>query len=380
MKILIFANSVHTDTLSGGDKIFVECAKRWMRWGHDVGIITNEAGKGFCEGAGISSHRIVLWWSSWLDGLGFVPANISKTLTSVLYSLFYRFPRCDVVFASSFFLPDMLPTFIVKLHQPRVKVVTASYIFTREPWGRDYSGGKWKGFLFYINEVISLRIAQMCGSKVLTASPFDRTRFVDQTRFGEGDVLAVGGGVDNDFFRSVPKQSIKYDAVFVGRFHPQKCVSELIDIWSKIVAWDKKRVLALVGGGILESELKEKVRRVHLERNILFLGVQDGVDKAMILKSSKIFVSASRFDTGNIALDEGMACGLPGILYDTPHLTYDKGVVRVPLGDGGQFAKEIIALLSDGKRRKQVSRDALAYAKSIDWDVKAKRMLELIAA
>ncbi len=378
MNIAIFANSIHTNTLSGGDKIFVECAKRWIGMGHNVTIITNGAGERYCVANGVSCQNIVFWRSSFFDRLGFVLSNFFKIFSSLFYSILRPPPTADIVFASSFFLPDVLPALLLKMRKPTATMVTASYIFTKEPFGRDYSGGKLKGFIFWINQTISLSIVGNFGSKALTASAEDRHRFAQLRRMNEADVLAVRGGVDNAFFASVPAQPLIYDAVFMGRFHPQKCVPELIDIWEKIAAWDNKRVLALVGAGIEEKKLRDLVLARKLQHNVVFLGMQDGVEKVKILKSSRVFVSASRFDTGNIALDEGMACGLPGIVYDLPHLDYPSGVIKIAVGNHEEFVRAIQKVLSDDAQRARLSSDALVFANTIDWDKKAKELLDFL--
>lgn len=379
MKIAITANALHTNTLTGGDKIFVECAKRWILWGHSVLIITTEAGYIYCVKNGISPNNILVWRMVFFDRFGFPLAILAKTILSFFYSLLILREHFDILFASSFFFPDIIPAIILKIRTPAAHLATSFYIFTKKIPGSDYSGGKIKGFFFYLNEALSLFIIKRFGSSALVASSYDLKHFALLKGFDKHRIMAVGGGVDNKFFASVPKQVIRYDAVFVGRFQPQKCIDELIIIWSMVVKKDPKRKLALIGGGPQESMLRSLVSQKHLDKNVHFLGVLDGIEKAMILKSSRMFISASRFDTGNIALDEALACAIPGIVYNLPQLAYSKGVVKIPIGNHHKFCDAIFDIISHKVTRDGLSQDAVYYAQTIDWDIKAKQILTFLS-
>lgn len=376
MNIIIVANALHTNTPTGGDKIFVECAKRWIASRHKVLIITNEAGYDYCLKNGVDKKYIILWHMSYYDRYGVYVSMVAKTIISSINSLFIDTGKVDVVFASSFFSPDIITAFVIKMRNVSCRIATAFYIFTYAKWGKDYSGGKIKGFFFFLSEYIALVIMRRYGSAILTASKFDKEHFAALKNFDKHKILAIRGGVDNAFFLSVPDQTLKYDGVFVGRFHPQKCVNALIDIWSKVVEIDNKRILALIGAGPLEKELKIMVKNKRLENNIIFLGIKDGIEKSVILKSSTVFISASCYDTGNIALDEALACGTPGVVYNLEKLDYPKGVIKVHVGDEKSMAAEIINILSDEKLRSRLSRDALSFAKTIDWNRKAQELVD----
>lgn len=378
MNIIIFATAVYTDTLTGGDRVFVECAKRWIADGHSVKIVTNEAGEKYCEDNGIPTDHIVLWPTSGNDRYGVYVAMAMKAVDSFYHAFRFSHTRADIIFASSFFFPDMFPAFLMKLRYSKSKLAVACYLFSTKLFGSDYSGGRLKGFLFYLNEVIAFTMMKYVGNALLTASAYDRDAFIRTYHFPASRVMAVRGGVDNELFAGVPVQPKQYDAIYVGRLHPQKCVDELIEIWAKVAAWDASRTLAIVGGGLMENKLRALTRRLQLEKNVLFLGSHDGVSKIRLLKSSLLILTASRYDSGNIALDEGLAAGLPGIIYDLPRLAYPRGVIKIPVGNHAVFVESIQALLINHKKRHTLSSDALTFAHTIDWNTKAKELLAFL--
>ena len=378
MRIIVFANSVYTNTLTGGDRIFAESVKQWLKWGHKVQIVTNEAGREFCIQTGLPKSVLTLWPTSWADKCGVFFSMFLKAFTCFFYGLFFNPGDVDAVFASSFFTPDTIPAFLLKLGRANLKITTASYLFSSKKWGIDYSGGRLKGLFFYLNQEIAFALTRKFEASIVTASAFDRDKLIEFERFPGRKILAIRGGVDNQFFVSVPEQPVDYDAVFVGRLHPQKCVNELIEIWGRVVQRRPKSKLVIVGTGAEENNLKFLVKHKNLSTNILFVGSKDGILKAKIIKSALIFVSASRFDSGNIALDEALSCGVPGVIYDLPHLEYPGGVIKVPVKNERLFVEEILSLLSIVRRRKRLADEALAFALKLDWNRKAKQLLNFL--
>ncbi len=189
-------------------------------------------------------------------------------------------------------------------------------------------------------------------------------------------IFVIKGGIDTleseKYFKFknniIPFDKRKYDACFVGRFHVQKGCLELIDIWSKV---NKKRnfKLALIGGGELTQEIENKVIRLGLQHHVDILGFLDGKDKYEIFKQSKLMVHPAIFDSGGMAMAEGMAFGLPGISFDLDALKsyYPRGVIKIPCFDLDAFATAIISLLENEKLYKELSEKAYEFAKTWDW-------------
>jgi glycosyltransferase involved in cell wall biosynthesis len=207
---------------------------------------------------------------------------------------------------------------------------------------------------------------------VFVASETDKKLFHLHSSKTE-NVIAVRGGVDYAFFQSVRVQPRLYDAIFVGRYHPQKNIDELLDIWQAVLMKRPMSQLAIIGGGALEKHLIHKVQQLGISANVKFLGTMDGIMKAKALKAANIFISASKFDSGNLALDESLACGTPGVIYAIPHLQYPAGVIRVPIGDQKAFVSAIESLLGHPEARKALSEAGRKFAATLSWDSKARQ-------
>jgi glycosyltransferase involved in cell wall biosynthesis len=216
---------------------------------------------------------------------------------------------------------------------------------------------------------------------VWVTNDLDRYKFINGSRLTADQVVAVRGGVDTKTPASIPEPDEKrYDAVFIGRFHPQKGVLELIDIWRFVCDKRKDAQLAMIGTGELEAEVKAKILKCGLEKNVTLLGFKDGLEKLKIFKNSKIVVHPATYDSGGMASAEAMACGIPGVSFDLPALKtyYPSGMLKSPCYDLQGFAENIIKLLEDQNLYTSTQREALKLAERWDWDIRAQELLEVI--
>jgi len=95
----------------------------------------------------------------------------------------------------------------------------------------------------------------------------------------------------------------------VGRFVTQKNHSFLIDVFYKCYEQNNNYKLLLVGTGELEELIKEKVRSLGIENNVIFAGFQSNVNDYM--QAMDLFVLPSLFEGLGLVLVEAQAGGLP---------------------------------------------------------------------
>lgn len=292
--------------------------------------------------------------------------------------------QADYIYSVSDFYPDFFPAFYVKLKNKKIKWIAGYYLFAPAPFAEDspYKGRNWlRGFLYWVMQRPTYFIAKYWADFVLVTSEPDIKRFITEKR-DTRKIIVVQGGVDiaesEKYLRSgnvVPVERRKYDACFVGRFHYQKGVVELVDIWKKVCEKRKEARLAMIGNGSFdnptENAVKEKIKKYGLENNIDLLGFRDGQDKYEIFKQSKIIVHPAVYDSGGMAAAEGMAWGLPGVGFDLEALKtyYPKGMIKTLAGNKEEFAKNILKLLDDKDFYDKVSKDAYSLIVEVwDWD------------
>ena len=95
----------------------------------------------------------------------------------------------------------------------------------------------------------------------------------------------------------------------VGRFTEQKNHEFLIDIFNEIHKQNENTLLLLVGTGINENLIKEKVKKLEIEKSVIFAGFKDNVNEYLF--AMDIFIFPSKYEGLGLSLIEAQATGMP---------------------------------------------------------------------
>jgi glycosyltransferase involved in cell wall biosynthesis len=258
--------------------------------------------------------------------------------------------------------------------------VASFLLFSPKPWARDPVFLRRRALFFYLSQQPLLWLVKRFANIVFVTNDLERHMFQSH-RLPLERIISVKGGVDIKMADSVPAPSkTEFDAVFIGRFHWQKGVLELIDIWQHVCKSKPDARLAMIGNGELDKAVSQKVKELGLQSNIKQFGFVDGPEKFKIVKSSRVVVHPARHDNGGQAAAEAMACGLPGVSFDLPALKvyYPRGMLKVRPFDLDEFAQRVLNLLEDKELYEYMSREAREYALEWDWDRKAEHILDVM--
>ena len=391
MKICFVSNYNIGLGLSGGDRIFIEFLKHWhshaqmilMGCGEAISIASRCGAENvrFLQTSDIDTDVSYGLWGLLKHTLWRLVAGIKglRTYADELSCV-------GVVYSVSDFYPDFWPAFLMKRHNPGIVWIAGYYLFAPPPWAKDspYKGAQWlRGLIYWLLQQPSYFLVNRYADHVFVTSEPDVKRFVTSHRRPER-VTVVQGGVDitesERYLRSrsvVPVNARKYDACFVGRFHYQKGVLLLLDIWKLVCEQRPHARLALIGDGHLATEVRGKIACLGLSENVDLLGFRDGVEKFEIFKQSKVMVHPATYDSGGMAAAEGMAWGLPGVSFDLDALKtyYPKGVLKVPCFSEQVFAATILRLLSDEAVYRKQSVEAHELIVEVwDWSKRAENV------
>lgn len=100
----------------------------------------------------------------------------------------------------------------------------------------------------------------------------------------------------------------------VGRFDIAKNHDFLIDIINKLKLEMEDFKLCLVGEGRLKVDIEEKIKRLNLQDNVIFLGIRNDINELMM--AFDIFTFPSLFEGLGIVLIEAQASGLKSLTSD----------------------------------------------------------------
>lgn len=367
-------------SLSGGDRIMVECLRRWSGE-HRITVYGNEGARKLCDYFGLQRIEHVTWpadhWLKWGRPIWWAFQYLQACRR--VQDLQLASSEKHLIVATSEFQPNGIPALRLKKRYPRVPLLVTFYFFAPK-W---FSGEPGPGLMFTAYrpaQMYMLRRIMKEAEMILTTVEQDREYMIERGRSPDS-VFAVLGGVDLSIPQSVPEPPVKtFDAVYISRLHPQKGPMELMDIWKLLVARKPDARLAMIGSGPLEAQLKAKVERLGLKKHVEFFGFRDGVEKYQILKSGRVVVYPAVYEVGGMASAEALCCALPGVSFDLPPLRryYPRGWVKAPPGDFAGFADCVYRLLSDPALYKTTSAEAYAAGLEWDWNVRARVILEAI--
>lgn len=365
-KVYIFALAAHGAGISGSDRIFIEFARRWSRK-IATKIFVSEEGRKMCSRQNLSApvEFDVRPQKSYL----------SRVLEGVRLGLTLKPENAEnlIVYSASEFWMDSLPAFLLKIRFPKIKWAAAWYQTAPKPW----TGFRWAFPYWFVQQLIKPFISKFADF-VLVNNDDEKKQFEK--------AIVVLGAVDlqkikqyKTKFTNLPKI---YDAVFQGRFHPQKGVLELIDIWKTVASKKPDAKLVMIGDGPLMGEVKEKIKKEKLQGNIKLTGyLFDGYDKYKIFAQSRVVVHPAFYDSGGMASAEAMAFGLPCVGFDLKSYEsyYPKGMIKIPSGDTEKFAEAVLDLLSNAKKYKKIAAEAVDMInKNWSWDDRAGTILNLV--
>jgi glycosyltransferase involved in cell wall biosynthesis len=156
--------------------------------------------------------------------------------------------------------------------------------------------------------------------------------------------------------------------LWVGRLESaQKRHMDLIPIMAEVVRRRSDATLTIVGTAKTRREYDrflDAIAERELERNVITAGYQ--TDIYPYYKKASIFLSTSSYEGFPTTLVESKAFGVPCVTYELPYLEMHRdgeGMVKTPFGDTKKIAEEIIALLDDDEKRREMGR---AARKSLD--------------
>lgn len=385
-KIHVVAFSSFGKGMSGGDNIYIELCRRWAAFGARVTIHVFEDGYEICKRAGLENVDYkVLRKGARVYSLPLL--LIIRTFLGCLALAKEKPVKDDRVFvySSSDFWPDVLPAFFFSKIRNKFTWIAGFFMFAPSPLARDfpYKGlNIIRGVLYSFLQRPAYALVRKFANLVFVTSEPDVAKFLTSSRPQE-KIVVVKGGVDLDFIRSVSADtsSKTFDAVFMGRLHPQKGVFELLEIWRRVIALQPGLTLAIIGDGYLRREIEEKIKVLGLEKRITLFGYRFGADKFKIFKSSKVVLHPAIYDSGGMAACEAMACGLPGISFDLEALKtyYPKGMMKIKCFDLDMFAQGVIALLKDKMLYGRIAREAVELTEQEwDWNKRAKIIYDRI--
>jgi len=204
----------------------------------------------------------------------------------------------------------------------------------------------------------------------------------------KSDAVTIHSGIDLREFTEVKADKCKLKAQLglpndskiittVARLTGEKGYKYLIDAAQEVLCRVVNAKFLFVGDGILRDELEEEARRLHVEQDIMFLGLRHDVSR--LLSVSDLFVLPSLYEGQGRVLVEAMAAGLPVVatkVGGVPDVVVDGETgILVPAADSRALAMAIIRILTDEDKAKRMGQ---AGRERVDPEFSVETMVEKI--
>lgn len=292
----------------------------------------------------------------------------------------------DLIYCTSDIFFDVIPSIILKRRYPKVKLVSCIFLVAQNPFSGYKSGTSisvkimMRSLAYFCLQYFSFILLRKYADSVLVLNEGDKRQLITKG-FTSNSIYVTSGGVDVKEIESVPKSKKVYDAVFLGRFHPQKGLLDLPQIWKNVTGILPGKTLAVFGGGDrdLQNTLEQQLRKNDLNVVVDVLTHRSRKEILSFVKSARIFIFPSHYESWGFVIAEAMACGLPVVAYELPYMKsiFSEGIITVPCYDTQKFSLAVTRLLSQHSLHKNMSHAAKQQATRYDWKQVAYREYQL---
>jgi glycosyltransferase involved in cell wall biosynthesis len=166
---------------------------------------------------------------------------------------------------------------------------------------------------YWMSQQLSLRWFRRCHGGIVTYSHPQIREYALKFGYQESDLWYVPNGSDVAIADGVPEQPKKFDLAWTGRVHPQKGIDDLLAtlVWLKQRLPDFRAVII----GKSRDKLEPVIRAAGLGENVFFSGLVSETEKFRLLKSSRVFVIPSHYESWGIVVGEALVSGVPVVGY-----------------------------------------------------------------
>ncbi len=216
--------------------------------------------------------------------------------------------------------------------------------------------------------------------KILTISQASKNAIISHYQLKPERVIVTYPGFK--MTKSKKKTNLKKYGVegdfilFVGTLQPRKNLDKLIEAFSQLK--DRNLKLVIVGKkGWLYEEIFAQVKKMDLEKRVIFTGYVPDEDLPVFYQKAKCFVLVSLYEGFGLPVLEAMAHGCPVVVSNVsslPEVVGDAGILVDP-----KKTKEITQGIEKAiEKRKELIEKGKQQAKKFSWEKTARETLKVI--
>ena len=198
-------------------------------------------------------------------------------------------------------------------------------------------------------------------------------------------IAVVPNGVDLPGELSASRGLRQREILFLGRIHPKKGISLLLEAWASVVAMrvrDWRLIIAGWDDGGHAEALKSAAARLGLGDSVIFSGPAFGEQKERLFRSAAAFILPSFSEGLPMAVLEAWSYGLPVLMTDACHLPEGfaaNAAIRIdPTPESIATALlQLMSGMSDAEREAMGARGRLLVEKRFSWNYIGAEMCKI---
>jgi len=309
---------------------------------------------------------------------GVLFSYLYKTIKSFKYIKKFDNDYNNIIISHSDFWPTTIYAYFLKKKNPSARWFAFNHMLAPNPlkgfkyqYTNKIKFPSLKNIHYWLNQRLFFCITKKANGLITVNSSY-----IEYFKKFNKNVILIKLSSDIDqYIGQLIKNNKKYDACFIGRFHEQKGVFELIDIIKKVKKYNNQFKCIVVGdyNNKIGKEFIKKIKANNLNDNFELVGLKIGLDKYKILNDSKCFLFPSYYESFGIVYLEAISLGVPVFEYDLPiYQDHKYGVVKIPFLNNEIFSQQIVNLLKDKNAYDKLSYQGLEYSKLFSWPETAR--------
>jgi len=387
-RVVFFVNGIFSEQIGGGDIFFAYIARAALAAGYPLHFFGGHALKRYLEREGLPLNLTLT--DHGMAQLGDT-GRMSGQLR-LLWDFRRRFVRTmrllsevqpeDIAYGVSEYWFDTIPVmrcrarhkaFHLGMMAPRLREV----LFKSRA---DVTTLRLPALYFWLSQQFSCRLFRLCRGGVITYPHPEIREYLMRFGHRESALWYIPNGSDVALADRVPPQEKRFDVAWMGRVHPQKGIDDLLETlgWLKQQVPDFRAVII----GKSQEKLEPIIRQMGLTDSVTFSGLVSEEEKFRLLKSTRVFVMPSRYESWGIVVGEAIASGVPVVAYDLAcyRPVFGDFVRYVKCFDRGSFKRAV----EDEVRQQRTGRNYLAgldpsaLKRTIDWSATQESFLSLL--
>ena len=354
------ANCVYSDLVAGGDIHFFNMARATVESGFPLHFFGGHALKEHIRNRDIAA-TVTLTDQKKLRRINMETLEGQLRLLLNYLGKFLRTIRQlkkiqsdDIAYAVTDYWFDTVPVILSRARR-KMMILGMDAPTLREIANRsrpDVTVTRLNSFYYWLSQNISLRLFRFCRMKRLFyVHPGMKPRLL-RLGYRESELVFISNGFDMGTADQVPDQAKQYDVVWIGRWHRQKGIDDLVGTL-KFLSERAKDFQAVVIGKV-ETELRPMLQDAGITGHVQFAGLVSESEKFRLFKASRVFLMPSTYESWGIVVGEALCSRVPVVAYDLPAYRpiFGNLVHYVPCFDREAFQKAALRVLIEARSAK----------------------------